>query len=326
MKILITGGAGFVGSHLVRRLLGDGHEVVVIDDLSTGSMENLTDLVNYEHFSFIHHDVTELFTLEGIDQVYNLACPASPPHYQLDPVKTMLTNVIGSHHVLELAKANKARILQTSTSEVYGDPEVHPQTENYKGSVNSIGARSCYDEGKRAAESLFFDYHRQFDIDIRVVRIFNTYGPFMQPDDGRVISNFIMQALSGRDITIKGDGTHTRSFQYVDDLIEGLVRMMNNEESFIGPVNIGNETELSIKNLAESVLAAIPESTSQIRYEALPDDDPSRRKPDGSLARAMLDWSSDIQLEEGLALTIDYFRNLGLHSSELEVSHKLSSS
>jgi UDP-glucuronate decarboxylase len=275
-KILITGGAGFIGSHLCRRLLDEGHEVICVDNLYTGTKANILELFDNKRFEFIRHDVTFPLYVE-VDQIYNLACPASPIHYQFDPVQTTKTSVHGAINMLGLSKRTKARILQASTSEVYGDPEIHPQHEAYWGRVNTIGPRACYDEGKRCAETLFFDYYRQHQLDIRVVRIFNTYGPNMHPNDGRVVSNFIVQALQNHDITIYGDGSQSRSFQYIDDLIEGMVRMMNNEEGFIGPVNIGNPDEFTIKELAEKVLALLPESKSQIIYKPLPQDDPRQR-------------------------------------------------
>ncbi len=307
MKILVTGGAGFIGSHLCRRLLADGHEVICLDNLQTGSRENISGLLENNNFRFIEHDVAEPLRIEA-EQIYNLACPASPVHYQSDPVKTTVTSVLGAINVLNSARENKARILQASTSEVYGDPDVHPQPETYWGRVNCIGPRSCYDEGKRAAETLFFDYYRQYKTDIRVIRIFNTYGPNMHPNDGRVVSNFIVQALKNEDITIYGNGSQTRSFQYIDDLIEGMIRMMNNQENFIGPVNLGNPGEFTIKELAEMVLKLLPESQSKIIYKDLPLDDPRQRKPDIALAKEKLGWEPTIGLEEGLKRTIKYFR------------------
>jgi UDP-glucuronate decarboxylase len=306
-KILVTGGAGFVGSHLCRRLLQEGNEVICADNFFTGSKTNVKDLLDNINFEMIRHDVTFPLYLE-VDQIYNLASPASPIHYQNNPVHTTKTSVIGAINMLGLAKRVKAKILQASTSEVYGDPEVHPQTEAYWGKVNPIGIRSCYDEGKRCAETLFFDYWRQHRLDIRVIRIFNTYGPNMHPNDGRVVSNFIVQALQNKDITIYGDGSQTRSFQYVDDLIEGMIRMMNNDQNFIGPVNIGNPGEFTIKELAEKILQLIPESKSKIIYKDLPQDDPKQRQPDISLAKEKLDWEPKINLEEGLVKTIAYFR------------------
>jgi len=309
MRILVTGGAGFIGSHLCKRLLTEGDEVICLDNFFTGSEDNIRPLLKNNKFEVLRHDIT--FPIEReVDQIYNLACPASPVHYQFDPVQTTKTSVIGAINVLDLAKKMKATVLQASTSEVYGDPEVHPQPESYWGKVNPIGIRSCYDEGKRCAETLFFDYYRQHAVDIRVIRIFNTYGPNMHPNDGRVVSNFIVQALKNEDITIYGNGSQTRSFQYIDDLVEGMVRMMNNKDKFVGPVNIGNPEEFTIKELAEKVLKLIPESRSKIIYKELPSDDPRQRKPDISLAKAKLDWEPKIKLEEGLKMTIAYFRNL----------------
>ena len=306
-KILVTGGAGFIGSHLCKRLLEEGNEVIALDNFFTGDKTNILPLLQNPKFEVIRHDVTFPIYLE-VDQIYNLACPASPVHYQFDPVQTTKTSVHGAINMLGLAKRTKATILQASTSEVYGDPEVHPQVESYWGRVNPIGIRSCYDEGKRCAETLFFDYYRQYKTDIRVIRIFNTYGPNMHPNDGRVVSNFIIQALKNEDITIYGDGSQTRSFQYVDDLIEAMIRMMNNDKSFVGPVNLGNPEEFTIKELAEKILALIPESTSKIVYKDLPADDPRQRKPDISLAKEKLNWEPKIKLEEGLKKTIEYFR------------------
>lgn len=307
-KILVTGGAGFLGSHLCRRLLSEGHEVICVDNFFTGNKDNVLDLVPNPRFELMRHDVTFPLYVE-VDEIYNLACPASPIHYQFDPVQTTKTSVHGAINMLGLAKRTKAKILQASTSEVYGDPEVHPQPESYWGRVNTIGIRSCYDEGKRCAETLFFDYYRQHKLDIRVIRIFNTYGPNMHPNDGRVVSNFIVQALKNEDITIYGNGSQTRSFQYVDDLIEGMIRMMRNTENFVGPVNIGNPNEFTIKELAEKILELIPETKSKIIYKDLPQDDPKQRKPDISLAKEKLDWEPKVQLEEGLTKTIDYFRH-----------------
>ena len=309
MKILVTGGAGFIGSHLCKRLLDDGHDVLCVDNFFTGSKNNILDLMENPKFELLRHDVTFPLYVE-VDQIYNLACPASPIHYQFDPVQTTKTSVHGAINMLGLAKRTRAKILQASTSEVYGDPEVHPQPESYWGKVNPIGIRSCYDEGKRCAETLFFDYHRQHNLKIRVIRIFNTYGPNMNPHDGRVVSNFIVQALQNKNITIYGDGSQTRSFQYVDDLIDGMIKMMNNENDFIGPVNLGNPVEFTIKQLAEKVLEMIPESTSKIIFEKLPQDDPRQRKPDISLAKKELDWEPSIQLENGLVKTIEYFKRV----------------
>ncbi|HRY82967.1 MAG TPA: SDR family oxidoreductase [Candidatus Moranbacteria bacterium] len=308
MKILVTGGAGFIGSHLCKRLLDEGNDVICLDNFYTGTKDNVLDLMDNKKFELMRHDVTFPLYVE-VDQIYNLACPASPVHYQFDPVQTTKTSVHGAINMLGLAKRTRAKILQASTSEVYGDPEVHPQPESYWGRVNPVGIRSCYDEGKRCAETLFFDYYRQNKVDIRVIRIFNTYGPNMHPNDGRVVSNFIMQALKNEDITIYGDGSQTRSFQYVDDLVEGMIKMMNNKKDFVGPVNIGNPGEFTIKQLAEKILELIPESTSKIIYKDLPQDDPKQRKPDISLAKEKLDWEPKIELEEGLTKTIEYFRN-----------------
>lgn len=309
LRILVTGGAGFVGSHLCKRLLADGHDVLCLDNLYTGKKDNLADLFDNPKFEFMRHDVTFPLYVE-VDRIYNLACPASPVHYQHDPVQTTKTSVHGAINMLGLAKRTGARILQASTSEVYGDPDVHPQPEGYWGRVNPIGIRSCYDEGKRCAETLFFDYYRQHNMAIRVVRIFNTYGPNMHPNDGRVVSNFIVQALRNEDITIYGDGNQTRSFQYVDDLVEGLVRMMENEQDFVGPVNIGNPGEFTIRELAEKVLQMIPESKSKLVFEPLPADDPRQRQPDISLAKEKLQWEPKVALEPGLEKTIFYFKNL----------------
>jgi UDP-glucuronate decarboxylase len=306
-RILVTGGAGFIGSHLCERLLKEGHEVLCLDNFFTGRRKNIYEFLNNKNFELYRHDVTMPLYVE-VDQIYNLACPASPVHYQFDPVQTTKTSVHGAINMLGLAKRLKASILQASTSEVYGDPNVHPQTEDYWGHVNPIGIRSCYDEGKRCAETLFFDYYRQDKLPIRVIRIFNTYGPNMHPKDGRVVSNFIVQALSNEDITIYGDGSQTRSFQYVDDLVEGMVRMMNNKNDFVGPVNIGNPNEFTIKELAEKVLELIPESKSKIVYKELPQDDPRQRQPDISLAKKQLNWEPKVQLNEGLKKTINYFK------------------
>lgn len=307
MRILITGGAGFLGSHLCERLLSEGNEVICLDNFYTGRKQNISKLLSHPYFELVRHDVTEPFKYE-VDQIYNLACPASPPHYQHNPIKTTKTSVLGAIHCLGLAKRVKARVFQASTSEVYGDPEVHPQPESYKGSVNPIGIRACYDEGKRCAETLFFDYHRQNGVDIRVVRIFNTYGPNMLPDDGRVVSNFIVQALKGEDLTIYGDGLQTRSFCYVDDLIEGFVRLMNHP-SQTGPVNIGNPGEFSMLELAELILKKIG-GKSRISFFPLPGDDPKQRRPDITLARRDLGWEPKVSLEDGLDPTIAYFSKL----------------
>ena len=305
-RVLATGGAGFLGSHLCDRLIAEGNDVICLDNLFTGNKNNIRHLIGHPYFEFIRHDITEPIHLE-VDQIYNLACPASPVHYQYNPIKTTKTSVLGAINMLGLAKRVHARILQASTSEVYGDPEVHPQPESYRGCVNTIGIRSCYDEGKRVAETLFFDYHRQNNVDIKVMRIFNTYGPNMHPNDGRVVSNFIVQALKGQDITVYGDGSQTRSFCYVDDLIEGMVRLMNSREGFTGPVNIGNPGEFTIKQLAEMVID-LTGSRSRIIYEPLPSDDPLQRKPVIDLAKKELGWEPTISLEEGLKKTIEYFK------------------
>ena len=307
-RILVTGGAGFLGSHLCRLLLQDNNDVLCVDNYFTGSKQNISDLTAHPNFEVIRHDVTFPLYLE-VDQIYNLACPASPIHYQYDPVQTTKTSVHGAINMLGLAKRVNARILQASTSEVYGDPEVHPQTENYLGRVNPIGVRACYDEGKRCAETLFFDYHRQHNVDIKVVRIFNTYGPNMNPDDGRVVSNFIVQALKGDDITIYGDGTQTRSFCYVDDLLSGMMGMMNSRDGFTGPVNIGNPKEFTMLELAEEVLKQVG-GRSKLVHLALPQDDPKQRKPDISLAQSELGWQPSIGLAEGLVDTIAYFKKV----------------
>lgn len=315
MTVLVTGGAGFIGSHLCKRLLNEGCKVICIDNFLTGSEDNVSELMSDPGFELICHDVTRPLPLDAIGdigQIYNLACPASPVHYQNDPVKTIETNVIGAINILNAARKTGARVLQASTSEIYGDPKVHPQQETYWGNVNPIGIRSCYDEGKRAAETLFFDYHRQYGVDIRVVRIFNTYGPNMQIDDGRVISNFIVQALMKKDLTVYGDGSQTRSFCYVDDLVEGLIRMMNFDGGFCGPVNIGNPAEYTILELARKVIE-MTGSSSYIVFTDLPQDDPVRRKPDISLANSLLAWSPTAPLEEGLARTVSYFRRLLHH-------------
>ncbi len=304
-RIVVTGGAGFIGSHLCEKLVKEGNEVICIDNFFTGSKENIRKLMDYDNFELIRHDVTKEIYIET-DQIYNLACPASPPHYQYNPIKTAKTSVLGTLNMLGLAKRVHARILQASTSEVYGDPEVHPQPESYRGCVNPIGIRSCYDEGKRMAETLFFDYHRQHDLDIKVIRIFNTYGPNMNPDDGRVVSNFIVQALKGEDITIYGDGNQTRSFCYVDDLVEGMYRMMNSREGFTGPVNLGNPGEFTMLELADKVIS-LTGSRSHVVHKALPSDDPAQRKPVIDLAKKELGWEPHIMLDEGLKRTIRYF-------------------
>jgi UDP-glucuronate decarboxylase len=304
---LVTGGAGFIGSNLCERLLERGESVICLDNYFTGHKSNVQHLLENPKFELIRHDIVDPIQIE-CDRIYNMACPASPPHYQYNPIKTMKTSVLGSLNMLGLAKRVNARILQASTSEVYGDPQIHPQVESYWGNVNPIGIRSCYDEGKRVAETLFFDYHRQHQVDIRIIRIFNTYGPKMDPYDGRVVSNFIVQALKGQDITIYGDGSQTRSFQYVDDLINGITAMMDNDD-FLGPVNLGNPDEFTIKQLAEQVIAATG-SKSKIINEPLPSDDPTRRRPDNSLANEKLGWEPKIPLEEGLKDAIEYFKTV----------------
>ena len=304
-RILVTGGAGFLGSHLCERLIGEGHDVICLDNFFTGVKDNIRHLIGHNRFELVRHDITFPVYLE-VDRIYNLACPASPVHYQYNAVKTIKTSVMGAINILGLAKRVKARVLQASTSEVYGDPSVHPQREDYWGNVNPVGVRSCYDEGKRVAETLFFDYHRMNSVDIRVMRIFNTYGPRMRPDDGRVVSNFIIQALRGEDITLFGDGSQTRSFCYVDDLIEGMVRLMHCEDC-TGPVNIGNPGEFTIRELAEKVIA-ITGSSSKLVHRPLPSDDPRQRQPDITLAREMLGWQPEVKLEDGLVKTVEYFR------------------
>ena len=307
-RILVTGGAGFLGSHLCDRLIEQGNDVICIDNLFTGSKDNIRHLMGNPYFEFIRHDVTEPIYVE-VDQIYNLACPASPIHYQYDPIKTGKTSVLGALHTLGLAKRVHARILQASTSEVYGDPEIHPQPESYRGCVNPIGIRSCYDEGKRMAETLFFDYHRQHQVDIKVIRIFNTYGPRMNTHDGRVLSNFIVQALKNENITIYGSGEQTRSFCYVDDLIEGMIRMMNSRDGFTGPVNIGNPGEFTMLELAQKIID-LTGSSSKIIFEPLPQDDPMQRRPVIDLAKKELSWEPTVNLEEGLKKTIAYFDDL----------------
>lgn len=312
-RILVTGGAGFIGSHLCERLLDEDYDIICLDNFFTGFKRNVSYLIDNHRFELLRHDITLPILLE-VDQIYHLACPASPVHYQYNPVKTIKTNVMGTINMLGLAKRVKARILQASTSEIYGDPNVHPQTEQYWGNVNPIGIRSCYDEGKRVAETLMMDYHRQNKVDIKIVRIFNTYGPNMAPNDGRVVSNFIIQALQGKDISVFGNGRQTRSFCYVDDLIEGLIRMMDSN-NFIGPVNLGNPEEFTILELAQKIIE-LTGTNSKIIFEPLPKDDPNQRQPDISLAKQKLKWKPTIQLEEGLRRTINYFENL-LKSGEI---------
>ncbi len=307
-NILITGGAGFIGSHLCKRLLNEGNKIICLDNLFTGNENNISNLINNSDFEFVNHDITKPYYREGIDEIYNLACPASPIHYQINPIKTIKTCTIGVINMLGLAKKNNAKILQASTSEVYGDPEIHPQKEKYNGNVNPIGFRSCYDEGKRCSETLFMDYHREHNLKIKIVRIFNTYGPNMAINDGRVVSNFIFQALNQKKITINGDGHQTRSFQYIDDLIEGMIKMMESEDNFIGPVNIGNPNEISMNELAYKVLE-LCNSKSEISYRDLPMDDPKRRNPDISLAKEKLNWHPKYNLDSGLQSTMDYFNN-----------------
>ena len=304
-RVLVTGGAGFLGSHLCKRLLDDGHDVLCVDNFFTGTRDNVLPLLDYPHFELQRHDITFPLYVE-VDEIFNLACPASPIHYQFNPVQTTKTSVHGAINVLGLAKRVKAKVFQASTSEVYGDPDVHPQHEGYWGKVNPIGVRACYDEGKRCAETLFFDYHRQYKLDIKVARIFNTYGPNMHPNDGRVVSGFILQALKGEPITLFGDGEQTRSFCYVDDLIEGFIRFMNTDKEFIGPLNLGNPVELSIRSLAETILS-LTGSGSALEFKPLPDDDPRQRQPDIGLAKEKLDWEPECELEEGLLKTIEYF-------------------
>ncbi len=318
-RVLVTGGAGFLGSHLCERLLARGHDVLCVDNYFTGRKKNVAHLMDSRLFEVVRHDVTFPLYVE-VDEIYNLACPASPIHYQFDPVQTTKTSVHGAINMLGLAKRVKAKILQASTSEVYGDPAVHPQPEDYRGRVNPIGSRACYDEGKRCAETLFFDYYRQHKLNIRVARIFNTYGPRMHPNDGRVVSNFIVQALMGKPITIYGDGSQTRSFCYVDDMVDGLMRLMDAANDVTGPVNLGNPAEISVAELAERVIA-LTGSKSEIRFEQLPEDDPTRRQPDITLARELLGWSPTIPLKEGLEKTIDYFKEqLGEKDSTVPIS------
>ncbi|MBR6179224.1 MAG: SDR family oxidoreductase [Bacteroidales bacterium] len=311
-KILVTGGAGFIGSHLCERLLNDGNDVICLDNFFTGSKRNILHLLDSRLFELVRHDVIDPYKAE-VDEIYNLACPASPIHYQYNAIKTVKTSVMGAINMLGLAKRLNAKILQASTSEVYGDPDIHPQIESYWGNVNPIGERACYDEGKRLAETLFMSYHRQNNVKIKIIRIFNTYGPRMQPDDGRVVSNFIVQALSNKPITIYGDGSQTRSFQYVDDLIEGMVRTMATSDDFTGPVNIGNPGEFTIKQLAEKIIG-MTGSRSEIIYKPLPSDDPVRRRPDITLAQKTLNWQPTVNLEQGLAKTIAYFEDYLKHN------------
>ena len=311
-KILVTGGAGFIGSHLCERLLNDGNDVICLDNFFTGSKRNILHLLDSRLFELVRHDVTDPYKAE-VDEIYNLACPASPIHYQYNAIKTVKTSVMGAINMLGLAKRLNAKILQSSTSEVYGDPDVHPQVESYWGNVNPIGERACYDEGKRLAETLFMSYHRQNHVKIKIIRIFNTYGPRMQPNDGRVVSNFIVQALTNKPITIYGDGSQTRSFQYVDDLVEGMVRTMATPDDFTGPVNIGNPGEFTIKQLAEKIIG-MTGSRSEIVYKPLPCDDPVRRRPDISLAQKTLNWQPTVNLEQGLAKTIAYFEDYLKHN------------
>lgn len=307
-KVLVAGGAGFLGSNLCLRLLQDGQRVICLDNLSTGSAANLEPLQSFTNFTFYHQDIVQPCDFGAVDEIYNLACPASPPQYQKDPIQTLRTSIWGTYNLLQLAQKYGAKFLLASTSEVYGDPLVHPQPESYWGNVNPVGLRACYDEGKRAAETLVMDFYRQYQVSVRIVRIFNTYGPHMDPQDGRVVSNFIVQALQNRPLTIYGDGSQTRCFQYVDDLIEGMIAMMHNTSNFVGPVNLGSTDEFTINQLAHQVLRLIPESQSQLVYEKLPADDPKVRRPDIGLARAKLDWQPQTPLSEGLLKTISYFR------------------
>ena len=308
-NILVTGGAGFIGSHLCKALLGLGHNIICLDNLFTGSLANISEILDSPNFEFIEHDITEPYFRDNIDEIYNLACPASPIHYQYNPIKTVKTCTIGVINILGLAKKNNAKILQASTSEVYGDPEIHPQHENYNGNVNTIGPRSCYDEGKRCSETLFMDYFREHNLRIKIVRIFNTYGPNMAVDDGRVVSNFINQAIRGLNLTLNGDGSQTRSFQYIDDLIIALIEMMNTDDKFIGPVNLGNPNEISIADLASKILL-LTSSNSKIIYKNLPQDDPKKRMPDITLAKNHLDWNPETDLNNGLNKTIDFFKKI----------------
>lgn len=307
-RILVSGGAGFIGSHLCTRLINEGHEVICLDNFFTGSKDNIMHLMSNRHFEVVRHDITNPYSAE-VDEIYNLACPASPIHYQHDPIQTAKTSVMGAINMLELAMRLNAKILQASTSEVYGDPIIHPQPESYWGNVNPVGCRSCYDEGKRCAETLFMDYHRQKKVRVKIIRIFNTYGPRMLPNDGRVVSNFIIQALNNEDITIYGDGKQTRSFQYIDDTVEGMLRMMATEDDFTGPVNIGNPNEFPVLELAEKVIK-LTGSNSKIVFHSLPDDDPKQRQPDITLAKEKLGWHPTIELEDGLKRMIEYFKNV----------------
>ncbi len=320
-RILITGGAGFLGSHLCQRMVDAGHDVICLDNFFTSQKSNIVHLLDKPNFELVRHDVTQPFMAE-VDEIYNLACPASPVHYQYNAIKTVKTSVMGAINMLGLAKRTKAKIFQASTSEVYGDPEIHPQPESYRGSVNPIGLRACYDEGKRCAETLFFDYHRQNGVNIRVVRIFNTYGPHMHPYDGRVVSNFIIQAISGQDITIYGDGSQTRSFCYVDDLINGFIKLMDAPDEVTGPVNIGNPGEFTIKQLAEMVIE-MTGSKSKLIYKPLPKDDPTQRKPDITIAQEKLGWEPKIPLAEGLAKTIEYFQSINLADYRKPTDHEV---
>lgn len=307
-RILVTGGAGFIGSHLCKKLLEEGNEVLCLDNYFTGNKDNILPLISNPYFEVVRHDIMNPYYAE-VDEIYNLACPASPIHYQFDPIRTINTSVMGAINVLGLANRVKAKVLQASTSEVYGDPQIHPQPESYWGNVNPIGLRSCYDEGKRCAETIFMDYHRQYKVRIKIIRIFNTYGPNMHPKDGRVVSNFIVQALQGKDLTIYGTGQQTRSFQYIDDLIEGMNKMMATGEDFVGPVNLGNPKEFTILELAETVLR-LTNSKSKIVFHPLPSDDPTQRKPDISLAKKQFQWEPKIKLEDGLKETIKYFKSI----------------
>ena len=308
-NILITGGAGFIGSHLCKRLLDEGNKIICLDNLFTGSKNNLSNLMDNPDFEFVNHDITKPYYRDSIDEIYNLACPASPIHYQINPIKTVKTCTIGVINMLGLAKKNNAKILQASTSEIYGDPEIHPQTEKYNGNVNTLGHRSCYDEGKRCSETLFMDYYREHNLNIKIVRIFNTYGSNMAINDGRVVSNFINQALNHKEITINGNGNQTRSFQYIDDLLDGMIKMMETKKNFIGPVNLGNPTEISMNKLA-SIVIRLTKSKSEISYKDLPKDDPKRRNPDITLAKEKLNWEPKFDINFGLNNTIEYFKKI----------------